>query len=269
MRYPTDHPEAIPGSGGAIYLYLLENVSVPGSLPHVMWYEGLKKQMEDPSSTAMRGYFPVGEIHRLSYAGSPMGEHKFTGNEQNAVFVKDLAPETVLKLGISKDRKPDEKVFNPNFLPWPELPPEIHKLNELPALSLAKSISGWCGQKQTFYTEIDVRDFLVTACKHPSGEQMMYILHGNHVAWCTHRFITAGASTELEADIKKEFYSQSSPDFYIKDLGTIFPSILYVLGLLGEDVMNIVNNLPFDMWGVHDLGRGITDMMKRYRSKAA
>jgi hypothetical protein len=269
MRYPATEPEAIPGSGGAIYLYLLENVSVPGSLPHVMWYEGLKKQMENPASTAMRGYYPVGETHKISYAGSPMGEHKFTGNEQNAVFVKDLAPETALKLGISKDRKPDEKVFNPNFLPWPELPDEIHKLNELPALSLAKSISGWCSQKSPYYTELDVRDFLVTATKHPSGEQMMYILHGNHVAWCTHRFITAGASTELEADIKKEFYTQNSPDFYIKDLGTIFPSMLYVLGLLGEDVISLCNNLPFDLWGVSGLASEIDNMMKRQKAQAA
>lgn len=261
MRYPISKAEAIPGSGGAIYLFLMENVSTPGSLPHRMWYNGLAKQMEDPTSTPFRGFFPVGQTYRLSYAGSPMGDYTFTGNEQNAVFVKDLSKEAMLQLGITANMDSGSKVFNPFFKPWEELDEDTIKLNELPALSLAKSISGWCSQVRSYYTEVEVRDFLISACRNPSSGQMMYILHGNHVAWCTHRFMKSASGMDLEADIKKEFYSQNSPDFYIKDIGTIMPSILYVLGLLGEDVIEFVDELPFDLWGIDDVAKEIYDMM--------
>lgn len=269
MRYPISKAENIPGSGCAIYLYLLENVSTPGSLPHRMWYNGLAKQMEDPTSTPFRGFFPVGESYKLSYGGSSMEYHMFTGNEQNAVFVKDLSKEAKLELGITSKMDPNAKVFNPFFKSWEELDEDAIKLNELPALSLAKSISGWCGSKCAYYSEIDVRDFLLSACRNPSSGQMMYILHGNHLAWCTHRFMKSGVSAELEADIKKEFYSQNSPDFYIKDIGTIMPSILYVLGLLGEDVIQIVNDLSFDLWGISDVANKISGMMMVAQQLAA
>lgn len=264
MRYPIENPSPIPGSGNALYLFLLENVAVPGALPHMLWYTGLAKQMEEPAQTTFRGYFPIGETLKIQYANNPeYVDHKFTGQEKNPVFVNDLSKEAMLYLQIPQDASGDDKVFNPNFLPYDQLPDTTKKLNELPTLSLAKSVSSWFMSKANaciYYTEEQVVKFLIRACELPSSEEMMYLLHGNHVTWCTHTFLHYG----IQPDIKREFYAQTNQDFFIKDMGTIMPSILYALSMVGVDPMTVVDNLKFDLWGIDEVGRSLqADMVKK------
>ena len=256
-RYPIEKPSEIPGSGSALYLYLLDNIKVPGGLPHKVWYDGLTKLLEDPASTPFRGFYPVGETYEIRYGGTAsFTKHLFTGDEQNPVFVKDLSNETKLMLGISATASEDEKVWNPHYRPYNEVSESTRKLNELPTLSLAKSISSWFLSQvmpRPYYTEVEVSEMLKVACISPSSEEMMFLLHGNHLAWCTHSFLYHG----IQPDVKKEFYATNSPDFYIKDLGTIMPSILYALTMLGIDPVTIIEDLNYDLWGIDDVAKSL------------
>jgi hypothetical protein len=269
MRYPLVKPEEIPGSGSALYLYLLDNIKVPGALPHKVWYDGLTKILEDPSSTPFRGFFPVGETYKIRYGGHAAFEsHLFTGDEKNPVFVKDLHTETKLKLGIPGDASEDEKVWNQHYRPYKDVSEDTRKLNELPTLSLAKSISSWFLSNKTprpYYTEVEVSEMLQIACMSPSSDEMMFLLHGNHLAWCTHSFLYHG----IQPDVKKEFYATNSPDFYIKDLGTIMPSVLYALTMLGVDPVTIVENLNYDLWGIDEVAKSLQSDLAINQKKVA
>lgn len=255
MRYPVESASVIPGSGSAIYLYLMDTVEYPGKLPHELWYDGLEKSMEDPASTPFRGFYPKGETLRIKYGGAEeFADHTFTGEEKNVVFVGDLSKEAMMKLAIPKNSDETEKVFNPNFVAFEALSEEVKASNNLPGLALAKSFSSWLSNKKNpYYTEQDVVDFLLTATEYPSSDEMMYILHGNHITWCTHRFIYYG----IEPDVKKQFYSHNSPDFYVKDIGTIMPAILYVFANLGVDPVEVIKTIPYDLWGIDKVAETI------------
>jgi len=49
MRYPIAGPSDIPGSGSAIYQYLLENIQIPSRMPHEIWYNGQKQNWTIPT----------------------------------------------------------------------------------------------------------------------------------------------------------------------------------------------------------------------------
>jgi hypothetical protein len=246
MRYPIVSATSIPNSGNALYLYLIENLSVPARMSHQIWYTGCQK-MVDSNEEAFQGFFPVGKTLKMSYAGGPMGDYTFTGGEKNPVFVRDLSPEAKLQLGISGKAKDSEKVFNPFFLPYDDLPEKTKKDNELPALSLAKSICAFLSSDNILFTEKNVADMLMIAIRDANSNAMRTILHGNHVAWCAARFMTFGT---LEEDVKKNFYGQNDINFYVKDIGTIMPPMLYTLALIGVNPVEAVKELDYDLYGI-------------------
>ena len=203
MRYPISRASSVSGSGNAFYFYVLDNVKVPAHLSHELWYNGLKQAMLE-KDYPFRGFFPVGKTLKISYAGSSEKVlYTFTGEEKNPVFVKDLSPEALLELGISSKADPSAKVFNPLFVVYDKLPEKIKKSNELPTLSLAKSISSYLGSRDILYTEKDIENMLIVSLKDCNSDPMRYILHENHIAWCSARFMETGI---MEEDIKKQFY---------------------------------------------------------------
>lgn len=246
MRYPIESATSIPNSGNALYFFLLDNLSVPARLSHEIWYNGCKKMLENADS-AFRGFFPIGKTYKISYAGAPIGEYTFTGEEKNPVFVKDLSSEAKLNLGISSKASESEKVFNPFFRPYDELPDRTKKDNELPALSLAKSICAFLSADNILFTEKNVVDMLMVAIRDANSNAMRTILHGNHVAWCAARFMQYGT---MEEDIRKNFYGQNDISFYVKDIGTVMPPLLYTLANLGVSPVEAIKELDYDLWGI-------------------
>jgi hypothetical protein len=267
MRYPIEKATSIPGSGNAFYFFLIENIHIPAKLTHDLWYKGCEELRVNPTHP-FQGFFPVGSTLRISYASSPMGDYTFTGDEKNPVFVKDLSPEAMLELGISAKSKPSDKVFNPLFRLYEELPEKTRKDNELPSLSLAKSITSFLSSSDMLFTEKDIVEFLIKAIENANSPQMRHILHGNHVAWCAARFMSTGV---MEEDIKKNFYGQNEIEFYIKDVGTIMPAILYSFALLGVDPVDMINRLDYDLWGVDKAAKELQNFMliNKKETKAA
>jgi len=258
VRYPTLRPASVPGSGSAIYIYLLENIAVPSRLPHELWYASQKKKLDDPHD-AFKGFFPVGETLELSYGGSEVGPYTFTGEEKNPVFVKDCSYETLMGLGI-RDADSKDKVYNPNFVAYEDLPEKARISNETATMSLAKSISAFlCSKGDILYTEQDVVDMLTVAIKKCDSQEMRYILHGNHVAWCAARYIETGT---MEEDIKRQFYGQNDIDFYIKDIDTIMPGMLYTLAILGVDPTEIIKELDYEIWDIDKVAEELKGFMK-------
>jgi hypothetical protein len=266
MRYPLNTATTVIGSGNAFYLYLLENVQVPARMSHELWYAGLENAMKENKDFPFRGFFPVGKTFKLTYAGAEMADVTFVGNERSPVFVKDLSPEAKMELGISAKADPSAKVFNPLFVSYDKLPDKIKKSNELPTLSLAKSISSYLGSKDPIFTEKDVLDMLIIAFKDCNSQQMRYILHGNHVAWCAARFMETGI---MEEDIRKQFYGQNSMDFYIKDIGTIMPGMLFCAASLGLDPKEAVSFLDYDLYGVQATAENLQKLLKKSEKKVA
>lgn len=258
-RYPIFQSQSIPGSGTGVYLYLLNNYQIPSRLPHEIWYNGQKEKLEDKHHP-FKGFFPVGETFRISYGGSEMMNYTFTGNEKNPVFVNQLSKEALLQLGIPGDADPAEKVFNPNFVSYKDLSENARKSNEATTISLAKSISSYlCKEKSILYSEKDIVEMLSVAIKNANSLEMRHILHGNHIAWCSIRFMETGV---MEEDIKKQFYGQNKTDFYIKDIGTIMPSMLYTLAILGIDPIEIIQKLDYDVWDINTIANELQSYMK-------
>jgi hypothetical protein len=264
MRYPLGNPSSVIGSGSSFYLYLLENIHVPAKMSHDLWYKGLEQAMKEDTSYPFRGFFPVGETLKISYAGAEIAPYTFTGSEKNPVYVKDLSSEAKLSLGISVKADPSAEVFNPHFVAYAKLPERTRKSNELPTLSLAKSISSYLGSKDILFTEKDIIDFLISAFKDCNSNQMKYILHGNHVAWCAARFMETNT---MEEDIKKQFYGQNSMDFYIKDIGTILPGMLFCAASLGMDPVEAIKYLDYDVWDIDKVARALQCCMKEKEIK--
>jgi len=264
MRYPIAIPSSVPGSGSAVYLHLLASLKIPSELPHLLWYNSQRKKLENKHDP-FKGFFPIGKELLCSYGGSEMRTYLFTGKEKNPVYVKDLSPKAKMELGISNDANPADKVYNPNFVPYNELSENTRISNETVSMSLAKSISSFlCTKKDILYTEIDVVNMLITAIKHANSDEMRTILHGNHVAWCAARFVESG---QMEEDIKRQFYGQNDIDFYIKDIGTIMPSMLYVLALLGSDPTDVIKNLDYDLYGIEEVAETLKAYMKSEQKK--
>ena len=258
MRYPTKKACSVPGSGSAVYLHLLENVKAPAKLSHDLWYAGQKIKLDDPHDP-FKGFFPIGKTLNLSYAGAGVQPYTFTGKEKNPVYVKDFSEESLMGLGI-RGAKPNEKVFNPNFVSYEELPKNARVSNETATMSLAKSISAFlCTSGDVLYTELDVINMLTIAIRKCDSQEMRYILHGNHVAWCAARFIDTGI---MEEDIKKQFYGQNDVDFYQKDIGTIMPAMLFTLAVLGVDPTEVIKDLDYDVWGIEEVAQGLKGFMK-------
>lgn len=255
--YPVKKASTVPGSGAAHYMYLLSTIAVPSRLPHQLWYNGME-QLKDQPGHPFQGFYPVGETLELKYpADAPMADYTFTGNEKNPVLVEDLSSATRTELGISADAKPVDKVFNPNYREYDDLPHLTKMSNELATMALAKSIDSWLSSLFGIaYSERNIVDMLMNAIARADSPEMFHILHGNHVAWCSLAYMRDG---RMEADITKQFYGQTDPEFYIKDLGTIMPAILYSLAILGVRPVNAVNKMGFDVWGINDVANSLDE----------
>ena len=257
-HYPTKQACSIPGSGSAFYLHLLKNITVPSRLPHDLWFKGQAKLLEDREHP-FQGFYPIEETYKITYGTESMGYHKFTGKEKNPVFVRDLSPEAALSLGIAKDAEPAEKVWNPNYLSFDNLPEKARISNETATMSLAKSLSSFLGAKDILYTEKDVVGMLTAAIKNASSQEMRHILHGNHIAWCATRYLDTGI---MEEDIKREFYGQNNMEFYIRDIGTIMPAILYSFAILGKDPLEMIDFLDYELWGIEEVAKELEGHMR-------
>lgn len=259
-KYPSEHPSTIPGSGNTLYKYILENLSIPAKLPHEIWYNSQKAKLDDPHDP-FKGFYPVGKKLKLIVsADSWMTDYTFTGEETFPVFVRALSPEARLELGISKDADPSSKVFNPNFVAYDDLPESTKMSNEILPLSLAKSFSSYlCLKVGVSYSEQQVVDMLVTALKRADSPEMAHILHGNHNCWCAMSFLK---SRKIEEDVKREFYGQNNEDFYMKDIGTIMPSILYTLAIVGANPLDMMALLTYDLYGIKDVAEILEGYMK-------
>ena len=262
MRYPIERATTIPGSGSTVYLYLLENIEIPARCPHDIWYAGEEKKLNDPHHP-FKGFFPVGRTLKINYADAGVIDYRFTGNEKNAVYVKDLSPEARLELGIPSNADPKAKVFNPNFVKYDDLPHTTKISNQTTTMSLAKSISAFlCNKESILYTEQDVVDMLIVALKKVNSTEMMTILHGNHVSWCSLAFMRTGT---MEADIKREFYGQNDLDFYVKDIGTIMPSILFTMAILGIDPVEVIKDFSVDLYGIDTIAKKMQGYMRKHQ----
>lgn len=257
MRYPIRTASTLPGSGSAIYLHLLENIDIPARLTHKLWYNGCTKLKDNPKHP-FQGYYPIGETMAISYGGSPIADHTFSEDDRNPVFVEDLSMDVKNKLGILPTAARDAKVYNPYYRLYDDLPRNYQKDNELPALSLAKSIASFLN-KDPLFTEVDVVDMLTSAIMDANSDSMIHILHGNHVSWCASRFLQLDT---MDNQIKKNFYSQNDLEFFLKDIGTIMPSILYVLALLGSSPKKAITHLSYDLWGINKAAEEMENCMK-------
>jgi hypothetical protein len=259
-KYPSEHPSTIPGSGGMLYKYILDNLSIPARLPHEIWYNSQKAKLDDPHDP-FKGFYPVGKKLRFMVNNEwPLVDYIFTGKETFPVFVKSLSPEAQFELGISKDADPSAKVFNPNFVAYDDLSESTKMSNEILPLSLAKSFSSYlCLKVNASYSEQHVVDMLVTALKRADSPEMAHILHGNYNCWCAMSFLK---SRKVEEDVKREFYGQNNEDFYMKDIGTIMPSILYTLTIVGANPLYMYNMLTYDLYGIKDIAKVLEGYMK-------
>lgn len=236
----------------------MENIVIPSRLPHKLWYNAQEEKLKDPHDP-FRGFFPVGETFDISYGGSDIKPHKFTGKERNPVFVRELSDGAKMELGL-RDADPKEKVWNPNFVAYDDLPDNARISNETATMSLAKSISAFlCKKGDIMYTEIDVVDMLMAAIRNCNSDEMRHILHGNHVAWCAARYIETGT---MEEDIMRQFYGQNSADFYVKDIGTVMPGMLYTLAVLGSDPVKVIEELTYDIWDIESIAVELQQYMK-------
>lgn len=272
--YPVPRPSSVPGTGSLFYQHLMENLVVPASANHSLWYTGEAVKVTQPGKYAFRGKLPVGEtieLHTLGGKTIPESErakttesgvlYTFDGSE-GPVLVLDLAPSTRRKLDIPLDARDKDKVYNPNFVPYEQLDMYTKVSNELAALALPKSISSYFGGTgKVNYSELDVLRFLNACFEDLSSPQMMHVLHGNHMAWATLAYVRAEGN--IAGDISAEFHRAQPPDFYAKDLGTVLPAMFYALALLGENPVEHYAKLGIEVWGAREAAEHMRQHMPK------
>lgn len=69
----------------------------------------------------------------------------------------------------------------------------------------------------------------------------------------------------MEADIKKEFYGQNDLDFYVKDIGTTMPSILFTMAILGIDPVEVIKDFSVDLYGIDTIAKKMQGYMKKHQ----
>jgi len=275
--YPVDHASSARATGNLFYDFLLDNIKVPASATHTLWYNGVQDQLKNPDKSAFRGDIPVGQTMKLvSLDGQPFEKETdsisdivawtFTGDEQ-FVLVKDLAEETKSQLGIPENAKTGEKVFNYNFKKYDNLPQMTKYSNELAPLSVINAISSYLAgvQGKVTYNEKDVLEFLSNSMSDLSSEEMTHILGYNNMAWKALAYIRGEGN--LEGDMRAEFYGQNPADFYAKDLGTVLPAIYFALASLGENPVQYDKKLDISVWGSTDVAKFMMDYMPEETKK--
>ena len=255
MKYPVVEASNIAGSGRSFYEFLIQNVKLPAKLNHLLWYNGEKSKLDSPELYAFRGFFPTGTTLELT-----SGKHTFTGEENFHVFVKDLTDRSKKLLAIPEMAKQGDKVYNYNFVKYEDLPDITKKSNEIATLSMAKALDSFLSRKRgIYYSEKNVVDMINIALSDMTSDEMMALLDGNHIAWSISRYLTSG----MEPDITKQFFGQSDVEFYTRDIGTIAPSMLFTLAVLGVDPVPIVENNQIPIWGIMDVAYAMRNQMAK------
>jgi len=265
--YPVKKVTSAPATGRVFYEFLMRNIGVPASANHKIWYAGEKAKLGRPAEYAFRGDIPEGRTIRLvTLAGKAFEEgekdYTFTGNEPY-VLVSDLSDKAREELGISKNARDKDKVFNSNFKPYDQLSESTRWSNELAALSVPKSISSYlAGVKgKVNYSERDVLEMLTAGFEDLSCPEMMHFLHGNHLAWAALAYMRDNG--KVEGDIMAEFHGQNPEDFYTKDLGTVLPAMFFALANLGQDPVKYHDKLDIEVWGAKDVAQYMKQFMPK------
>jgi len=275
-RYPVKRPSSAPATGRLLYQHLMNKLGDPARANHNIWYAGEEAKLKSPSEFAFRGANPKGKTHELkSLSGKDITEGKtaqrtekgtvlytFTGSE-GPVLVSDLSDSAREELGIPASARDKDKVFNPNFVDYDELSQETKLSNELAVLSFIKGFSSYLGglKGKTNYSELDVLKFIRACFEDLSGQEMMHVLHGNHMAWAVLAYVRE--SGNVSGDVSTEFHAQNPVDFYIKDLGTILPAMFHALSQLGQDPVQYHDKLDIEIWGAKDAAK----YMKKFMPK--
>ncbi len=262
-KYPVKSPSSAPATGRVFYECLMQNLSIPAAASHTLWYNGAKAQLQNPEEFAFRGDIPVGRtLELLTLAGEPVvSPHTFTGGEP-FVLVSDLAKSARKELGIPQQARGKDKVFNPNFKLYAELPPLTRMSNELAALSVPKSISSYLAgvEGKVNYSERDVLGLITASFDDLSGPEMMHFLHGNHLAWAALAYVRAEG--KVAGDLMAEFHGQNPADFYAKDLGTLLPGMFFAAASLGNDPLTLFHKMDVEVWGAEDVARYMKQFMQ-------
>ncbi|MDO8556669.1 MAG: hypothetical protein Q7R96_05870, partial [Nanoarchaeota archaeon] len=247
---------------------------------HNVWYSGQQKQLAEPDSHAFRGDIPTGQtLELLTLGQKPIPRntqdqlpahvqqtdhgtytYTFTG-EESYIAVADLPGIVRQALGIPSNAREKDKVYNGNFKPYDRLPATTRWSNELAALSVPKSFSSYFAglQGKVNYSEKDILGFIDACFGNVSSPEMTHVLHANHMAWAALAYMRENGN--VQGDIMTEFYTQNTPDFFLKDVGTVMPSLLYTLALLGEDPVAYVKKLDVEIWGVEEAAEYMRQFM--------
>jgi len=259
--YPVKNVSSAPATGRVFYEFLMRNIPIPAAANHNIWYAGAEAQLDKPDEFAFRGDIPKGKtLDLVTLAGNSVeSSHTFTGDEPY-VLVSDLSESVRKELGIPTNARDKDKVFNPNFKPYEQLPQLTKVSNELAVLSVPKSISSYLagvGAKVN-YSERDVLNLLTASFDDLSGPEMMHFLHGNHLAWAALAYMREEGN--VAGDLLSEFHVQNPTDFYTKDLGTVLPAMFFALASLGQDPVKFHDKLDVEVWGVKEAAK----YMQRY-----
>lgn len=266
--YPTSKPSSALATGRLFYEFLMGNITVCATANHNIWYKGREEELKHPEAFAFRGDLPTGQtIELLTLEGKPIegaaesgAPYTFTGDE-GFVLVSDLTDRARQELGIPDGARGKDKVYNPNFKAYEDLPQFTRYSNELAALSVPKSISGYLCPANVNYSERDVLGFLSGAFDNISGPEMAHILYGNNAMWTALSYIRSDGS--VEGDVMAEFYGQNPWDFYTKDLGTVLPAMFFTLASLGQDPLTYHDKLDVEVWGAKDVAIFMKDYMPK------
>ncbi|MEI7719488.1 MAG: hypothetical protein WCI72_06470 [archaeon] len=263
-NYPVSRASPMPATGRIFYDFLMQNVKIPASAGHILWYGNAKDQVSKPDQFALRGDIPVGRtLELVSLTGKPVGApYTFTGKE-SCVLVSDLSPASLRELGIPANARGKDKVFNNNFREYDALPELTKYSNELAALSVPKSLSSYLAgvQGNVNYSERDVLNNLINCFDNPGGPEMMHILHGNHLAWAALAYIREKGN--VSGEVSAEFNGQNPADFYAKDFGTVLPMMFFALASLGKDPMEYYRTLDVE---IYDADK-VANSMRQYMPK--
>jgi len=263
-NYPISKASPMPATGRLFYGFLMQNVRIPASAGHILWYANAQDQVSHPDKYALRGDIPVDRtLELVSLAGKPINaQYTFTGKEES-VLVSDLSPASLEELAIPTNARGKDKVFNNNFKEYDALPELTKCSNELAALSVPKSISSYLAgvQRNLNYSERDILSMLSACFENPAGPEMMHMLHGNNSVWTALAYIRGKGN--VEGDVSVEFHGQNPADFYAKDFGTVLPMMFFALASLGKDPMEFYKRLDVEIWDADK----VANSMRQYMPK--
>jgi hypothetical protein len=261
-RYPLVKPSAELSTGIEVYRHLMHNLKIPASQNHMLWYNAVKKKLETPDQSPFRGDIPTGtSLEILTLGGKPInGQYKFTGAEEY-VLVSDLADSAKQFLKLPENSRPQDKVFNSNFKEYDELSEYTKRSNELAAMSVAKSIPSYLmgTMKKSRFSERDVVELIFEILENPSGKEAEFFMAMNNSNWSALAYIRNQGV--VNGDILANFHEQNDYDFFNKDYGTIFPTLLYTHAILGQDPMVSYGRLNASVYDAQKIAASMRSFM--------